>query len=148
MYAGLYTSLVSCNNQLLNTHNIKDSTPYHDVLYYVHTVIPTDSSLALSQKCSFRLLSSQLLPMCVGLAERALTLWHREKLITATIAGATSSSSASSEVEGYMEELISVRYGTVHIIIYTGVLYTTKMAAYNNILHSQFESNLSVFVYI
>ena len=45
-----------------------------------------------------------------------------------------------------MKELVSVRYGTVHIL-YMGVLYIHKMTAYNNIyiyMHSQFESNLSV----
>ena len=66
--------------------------------------LSTDSSLSLSQKCSLCLLSSHLLPMCVGLGERATALWQAEQLITSHIATASSTG-----MDHYIEELVSVR---------------------------------------
>ena len=56
--------------------------------------------------------------MCVGLGERSVALWQTEQLITSHIASAaSSSSSASSGVESYTEELVGVRecFTYVHV---------------------------------
>ena len=83
-----------------HTPHTTHHTPH--TTHYTHSH-STDSSLALSKKCSLSLLSSHLLPMCVGLGERAMALWHFEQLLSSNIASA-----ADSGIDTYTEELVSV----------------------------------------
>ena len=98
----------------------------YDVSMYIHvyntissfppSLFSTDSCVALPQKCSLDLLASHFLPMCVGLGERAVALWHAEQLITTHI-----TTSSTTGIEGYVEELVKVGVH-IHVLTYERIV--------------------------